>query len=70
MRFGFRDLKLSPREREVFRCVLDGMSVTEIAAKFSRGITTISAQKNSAFRKLGIRTNNELFKIRHLLDKP
>ncbi|GGA28281.1 response regulator transcription factor [Dyella nitratireducens] len=62
--------KLSPREREVLRCVLDGMSVTEIAAKFSRGITTISAQKNSAFRKLGIRTNNELFKIRHLLDKP
>jgi DNA-binding NarL/FixJ family response regulator len=62
--------RLSPREREVLRCVLDGMSVTEIAAKFFRGITTISAQKNSAFRKLGIRTNNELFKIRHLLDRP
>jgi DNA-binding NarL/FixJ family response regulator len=61
--------RLTPREREVLRCVLDGMSVTEIAAKFFRGITTISAQKNSAFRKLGIRTNNELFKIRHLLDK-
>ncbi|GLQ86865.1 response regulator transcription factor [Dyella flagellata] len=59
--------KLSPREREVLRCVLDGMSISSIANKFSRQITTISAQKNSAFRKLGIRTNNELFKIWHQL---
>ncbi|RUL76070.1 response regulator transcription factor [Dyella choica] len=61
--------RLSPREREVLRCVLDGMSISEIAAKFSRQVTTISAQKNSAFRKLGIRTNNELFKIWHQLDR-
>jgi two-component system, NarL family, captular synthesis response regulator RcsB len=61
--------KLSPREREVLRCSLDGMSVSQIAAKFSRNINTISTQKQSAFRKLGIRTDNELFKIRHQLDK-
>lgn len=61
--------KLSPRESEVLRCCLDGMSVTQIAAKFSRSINTISTQKQSAFRKLGIRTDNELFKIRHQLDK-
>jgi two-component system, NarL family, captular synthesis response regulator RcsB len=62
------DIKLSPREREVLRCYLDGMSVSQIAAKFSRSITTISAQKSAAFRKLGIRTDSELFKIRHLLE--
>jgi two-component system, NarL family, captular synthesis response regulator RcsB len=60
---------LSPREREVLRCCLDGMSVSDIASKFSRSANTISTQKQSAFRKLGIRTDNELFKIRHQLEK-
>lgn len=60
---------LSPREREVLRCCLEGMSVTQIAAKFSRNVNTISTQKQAAFRKLGIRTDNELFKLRYQLDK-
>ena len=59
--------ELSPREREVLRCCLDGMSVSDIAEKFSRSIKTISSQKQSAFRKLGIRTDTELFKIQHEL---
>lgn len=63
------DVKLSPREREVLRCYLDGMSVTEIATKFSRSITTISAQKTAAYRKLGIRNDSELFKIRYQLER-
>lgn len=54
---------LSPREREVLRCCLDGMSVTEIAEKFMRSVKTISGQKQSALRKLGVRTDHELFKI-------
>ncbi|RUL79932.1 response regulator transcription factor [Dyella choica] len=57
--------KLSAREHEVLRCLLDGMSVTAIAKKFSRSVTTISAQKHSAFRKLGLRTNHELFRVRY-----
>jgi two-component system, NarL family, captular synthesis response regulator RcsB len=59
--------KLSPREREVLRCCLSGMSVTQVAEKFDRSIKTISTQKHSAFRKLGIRTDNELFKMQHQL---
>ncbi|MBM7132196.1 response regulator transcription factor [Dyella mobilis] len=59
---------LSPREREVLRCVLDGMAVTAIAAKFSRSVNTISTQKQAAYRKLGIRTDTELFKIQHQLN--
>ncbi|MDZ4360214.1 MAG: response regulator transcription factor [Variovorax sp.] len=64
-----KDPRLSPREREVLRCCLEGKSVTQIAAKFSRNVNTISTQKQAAFRKLGIRTDSELFKLRHQLDK-
>ncbi|WP_205208289.1 response regulator transcription factor [Chromobacterium haemolyticum] len=53
--------KLSPREREVVRCCLDGMGTKQIAEKFSRSIKTISTQKHAAFQKLGIQTDQELF---------
>ena len=54
---------LTPKEQEVLRCFLDGMSVSSIAAKFSRSASTISTQKQSAFRKLGIKSDSELFKF-------
>lgn len=54
---------LTPKEREVLRCFLDGMSVNSIAEKFSRSASTISTQKQSAYRKLGIKSDSELFKI-------
>jgi len=60
--------KLTPKEHEVLRCYLDGMSVIQIAEKYSRSRKTVSGQKQSAYRKLGISTANELFKIRHILD--
>jgi two-component system, NarL family, captular synthesis response regulator RcsB len=56
---------LSARELEVIRCYLDGMTITEIAQKFNRSLKTISTQKTAAFRKLGVTSNNELFKIKH-----
>lgn len=59
---------LSAREQEVIRCYLDGLTITEIAEKFKRSIKTISTQKSSAFRKLGISSNNGLFKIMKNLD--
>lgn len=60
---------LSHKEREVLRCYLDGMQVSQIAEKFARSRKTISGQKQAAFRKLGIRTNIELFKLQHTLDE-
>jgi len=51
----------------VLRCFLDGMTVNEIAAKFSRSKKTVSGHKQSALRKLGIRSDNDLFKVRHLI---
>ncbi|VVN01278.1 Transcriptional regulatory protein UhpA [Pseudomonas fluorescens] len=54
---------LTPKEQEVLRCFLDGMSVSSIAAKFSRSASTISTHKQSAYRKLGIKSDSELFKF-------
>ncbi|WP_321847737.1 response regulator transcription factor [Burkholderia diffusa] len=59
---------LTLREREVLRCFATGMSVSDIAAKFRRSPKTISAQKQSAYRKLGIRTDFELYAIAAELD--
>ena len=61
---------LTPKEQEVLRCFLDGMTVNSIAAKFSRSASTISTQKQSAYRKLGIRSDCELFKFSHQFGEP
>jgi DNA-binding NarL/FixJ family response regulator len=65
---ALRFVSLSAREQEVIRCYLTGMTITEIAEKFNRSIKTISSQKASAFRKLGVISNNELFKIKHIIE--
>jgi DNA-binding NarL/FixJ family response regulator len=65
---ALRFVSLSAREQDVIRCYLAGMTITEIAEKFSRSIKTISSQKASAFRKLGVVSNNELFRIKHVIE--
>lgn len=60
--------ELTPREHEVLRCILDGMTTTDISVKFSRAMSTISSQKKSAYQKLGIRNDAELFKMRDLIE--
>ncbi|WP_043420018.1 response regulator transcription factor [Cupriavidus basilensis] len=57
---------LSPRESEVMRLYISGMTIGEIAALLKKGKQTISCQKMSAMRKLGIRSNIDL--IRYGLD--
>ncbi|AWH51981.1 DNA-binding response regulator [Stenotrophomonas sp. ESTM1D_MKCIP4_1] len=59
---------LSRREREVLRMVLQGCSTGEVARHFQRAASTISTQKKAAYQKLGIRSDGELFRIRHLLE--
>lgn len=58
---------LSPKEQEVIRCFMEGMTVTDIASKFNRSIKTISGQKQTALRKLGLKADHELFLIRDTL---
>ncbi|MGR2705515.1 response regulator [Pseudomonas sp. AU10] len=55
-RFG----NLSPREMEVLRLFVTGLSVKKIAMILSRSNKTISAQKISAMRKLGLSSDQQL----------
>lgn len=52
---------LSKRELEVVRLFVSGMSIKEISEKLNRSIKTISTQKNTAMRKLGLDRDSELF---------
>ena len=55
---------LSPREWEVIRQLLSGLTVGQIAARSGRSLKTISTQKSAAYRKLSIASDNELFLLR------
>ncbi|WP_321946859.1 response regulator transcription factor [Paraburkholderia sp. J10-1] len=50
----------SAREWEVFQLYTQGMSVGQIAQRFQRSRKTISAQKRSTMRKLGLVTERDL----------
>lgn len=54
--------RLSPREFEVIKLYVSGTSINGIAEKLERSKQTISTQKVSAMRKLGIETDADLFK--------
>jgi two-component system capsular synthesis response regulator RcsB len=53
--------KLSPRELEVMRMLASGNSVMGIATRLNRSKQTVSAQKISAMRKLGLDNDAALF---------
>jgi two-component system capsular synthesis response regulator RcsB len=54
---------LSARELEVLKQYASGMGVTDIAERVGRSVKTVSAQKCNAMRKLGLRSDSELFKF-------
>lgn len=53
--------QLSGKEREVVRMLASGMTVSQIAARVNRSISTISKQKSTAMHRLCISTDVELF---------
>lgn len=53
---------LTHRETEIVRLFGAGMSVTEIARLWNRSVQTISTQKSSAMKKLGIKRDSDLIK--------
>ncbi|GAB7536823.1 response regulator [Burkholderia sp. 22PA0099] len=59
---GHSDRALTTRESDVIRLFVSGMTVNQIAAQLKRSKQTISAQKNSAMRKLGVETDTDLIK--------
>jgi two-component system capsular synthesis response regulator RcsB len=52
---------LSPRELEVLRLFVSGLTVSEIAAMQHRSVKTVSHQKVAALRKLGIENDRDLY---------
>src|SRR3546814_16579354 len=48
---------LSKRERVVIRLLAQGLTVTEIAQRISRGIKTVHCHKANAMRKMGSHTH-------------
>lgn len=55
--------ELTSREREVVRLYVSGSKINEIAAQLNRTKQTVSAQKRSAMRKLGIERDADLFRF-------
>lgn len=54
---------LATREREVFLYLIEGMRTSDIAKKLDLKPNTISTIKKIIFRKLGIKSSMELYKI-------
>lgn len=54
-------VRISPHEAEVVRLFVGGLTVSEIAARLSRSVKTISRQKNDAMHKLGLDNNSQLY---------
>lgn len=54
---------LTKRERKVIECLQSGFSVTQTARHVNRSVKTISTQKRTAMRKLGITSEKELYQL-------
>lgn len=57
-----KEVSLSKREVEVIRLYVAGMTINDIATQLHRSKQTISSQKNSAMRKIGVTSDADLFK--------
>jgi len=53
---------LSNREFEVFRLVVDGVSVTDIAARLNLSVKTVSTHKANLMHKMGLHNQSELIR--------
>ncbi|OAA80422.1 capsular synthesis regulator component B [Akanthomyces lecanii RCEF 1005] len=56
--------RLTVREREVLKYLLEAMTTSEIASELHRSLKTISALKQSGCEKLGVQSISGLFKLK------
>lgn len=56
---------LTPKEWEVMNLIQEGYTLSEIASKKCRAMSTISTQKRNAMNKLHLRNENELLRFLH-----
>jgi len=59
---GGKEVSLSKREAEVIRLYVSGAKINDIAAQLHRSKQTVSSQKNSAMKKIGVTSDADLFK--------
>ena len=55
-------VQLTKRETEVIRLYAEGLTVTEISDRIGRSHKTVSTQKASAMKKLGLRRDVDIFR--------
>lgn len=60
-RAGTASVALTKREAEVLRLIAEGLNQKEIAEQLQRSRQTISTQKHSAMRKLGLKRTADIF---------
>lgn len=53
--------QVSPKELEVLRLYVSGASISQIATRLGRTVSTISRQRIMAMQKLGVRSEADLF---------
>lgn len=58
-----RSERLTPREREIFRCIADGRAIAEIAGMLGRSPKTVESQKYRIMEKLHAQTVSDLVRI-------
>ena len=65
MDLGFEDYRdrLSPREREISRYILDGLSTRDIAAKLVIADGTVKKTVSNIYSKLGVKSRVELIRL-------
>ena len=63
---------LTEREFEVLRLLVNGMSVTHIAARINLSVKTVSTHKSNLMHKMGLQNHSELIRyaIKHGLGEP
>jgi DNA-binding CsgD family transcriptional regulator len=54
---------LSPRERQVVRCVLDGKSNAAIGEELFIGLRTVESHLYGVYRKLGVKSRLQLARL-------
>jgi DNA-binding NarL/FixJ family response regulator len=58
-----RNRELTDRQRLVLRCILDGLSNKEIAARLQSSETSVKARIQELFSKAGVRTRSQLVRV-------
>ena len=61
--------RLTPREKEIYKLIVDDNSTTAIAEKLSVSYETIKSHRRNIYRKLRVKSLIELMNLHHKIKK-